>query len=252
MPSNPYQPPHQESSDVNLRRRVSRRMVFWGGIATILLALVMFNGSHSLYVHSKAVDGHYERIVSLLDVCAVIAIVAGCVVLVERSHDLADRPVVSLVRPEVKWLGNILVVLAAITITIGTVVSGSGPNSGDADVTNRFEFDQRLVAWLHADVVLLFVGLVLGMVLILRLLNGPKKAVRRSWYLVAAVVASGTVGYFQLFTGLPWAAVTTHMLLAALLWVAVLRLRLALTARGPSPSGESEGLDLNKVPASAV
>jgi hypothetical protein len=52
-------------------------MVFWCGIAAILLAVVMFNGSHSLYVHSKAVDGQYDRLVSLLDMCAIIAVV-GC------------------------------------------------------------------------------------------------------------------------------------------------------------------------------
>ena len=82
MPSNPYEPPHQESSDVNSRRRVSRRMIFWGGIATIFLALAMFNGSHSLYVHSKAAGGHYDRIVFVLDICAIIAVIAGCVALV--------------------------------------------------------------------------------------------------------------------------------------------------------------------------
>lgn len=181
-----------------------------------------------------------------------IAIIAGCVVLVERSHDLADHPIRILVRPEVKWLANALVALAAMTLTLGTVVTGSGPNSGDADVAHRFGFDQRLVAWLHADVVLLFVGLVLGMVLILRLMNGPATAVRRGWYLVAAVLASGTVGYFQLFTGLPWAAVAAHMLLAALLWVATLRLRLALTTRGPSPSPEPDTIDLDRQPVTAT
>jgi hypothetical protein len=90
MPSNPYEPPQQESSDVDTRRRVSRRMVFWCGIAAILLALVMFNGSHSLYVHSKAAGGHYDRIVSLLDISAIIAVVAGCVALVV-CHWIPDR-----------------------------------------------------------------------------------------------------------------------------------------------------------------
>ena len=87
-----------------------------------------------------------------------MAIIAGCVVLLDRSHDPADQPIKLLVRPEVKWLANTLVVLAAVILTVGTVVSGSGPNSGDADVATRFGFDQRYVAWLHADVVLLFVG----------------------------------------------------------------------------------------------
>ena len=180
-----------------------------------------------------------------------MAIIAGCVVLLDRSHDPAEQPIKLLVRPEVKWLANTLVVLAAVILTVGTVVSGSGPNSGDADVATRFGFDQRYVAWLHADVVLLFVGLVIGMVLALRLTNAPEPAVRRSWYLFAAVLASGFVGYFQLLTGLPWAAVTIHMLLASLTWVATLRLRLALTERGGSESVRPDVIELDQQPVAS-
>lgn len=180
-----------------------------------------------------------------------MGIIAGCVVLVERSHDPADQPVKLLVRPEVKWLANTLVVLAAVILTIGTVVTGSGPNSGDADVATRFGFDQRYVAWLHADVVLLFVGLVIGMILVLRLTNAPPTAVKRGWYLFAAVLASGFVGYFQLFTGLPWAAVTIHMLLASLTWVATLRLRLALTERGGPGSVQPNIVKLDQQPVAS-
>lgn len=177
-----------------------------------------------------------------------MAIIAGCVVLLDRSHDPADQPVKLLVRPEVKWLGNALVVLAAAIVTIGTVVTGSGPNSGDADVATRFGFDQRYVAWLHADVVLLFTGLVIAMVLALRLTNAPATAVKRGWYVLAAVIASGFVGYFQLLTGLPWAAVTIHMLLASITWVATLRLRLALTERGSTQSTQPETIELDQHP----
>ena len=174
-----------------------------------------------------------------------IALIGGCVLLVDRAAKPADKPVRSVVRPEVRWLANGLVALSLVVITLGTIVTGSGPNSGDADVTHRFGFDQRVVAWLHADVVLLFVGLTLGMVLILRLTNAPRLANQRSWYLVAAVVTSGAVGYFQLFTGLPWALVATHMLLACLVWVATLRLRLSMTERG-AVSGADEDIVLPK------
>lgn len=175
-----------------------------------------------------------------------IAIIAGCVVLVDRAHYTSDRPLRTLVRAEIKWLANALVALAVVVVVLGTVVTGSGPNSGDADVTTRFGFDQRLVAWLHADVVLLFVGLVIGMVLILRLTRAPQVTLQRSWYLIAAVVASGAVGYFQLFTGLPWAAVATHMLLACLVWVATLRLRLAMTTRGEEDPRSASAQDVRQ------
>ncbi len=170
-----------------------------------------------------------------------IAIIAGCVVLVDRSQDVGDQPITLLVRPEVRWLGNALVITGLLVVMLGTIVTGSGPNSGDADVSHRLGIDQRVAAWVHADIVYLFVGLLVAMLLALRLTDGRTSsaappdlalAKRRMWQLVALAVANGVVGYAQLFSGLPWAVVATHMLLASLVWVAVLRVRLALRTRG--------------------
>ena len=161
-----------------------------------------------------------------------IAIIGGCVVLVDRAQDPGDRPVVPLVRQEVRWLGTALVVTAFVVVFLGTIVTGSGPNSGDADVTHRLGVDQRTAAWVHADAVYLFLGLLVAMVLALRLVNGPALAKRRLWQLVAASLLNGVVGYAQLFLGLPWVIVALHMLMASLVWVAVVRLRLALRSRG--------------------
>lgn len=172
-----------------------------------------------------------------------IAIIAGCAVLVDRSQDPGDRPVVDLVRREVVWLGNLLVGVAAVVVVLGTVVTGSGPNSGDADVTHRLPIDMRTAAWIHADFVYLFVGLIVAMIVALRLVGAPAKAWHRMWLLVAVTVVNGIVGYVQLFAGLPWAVVATHMLLATLVWVAVIRLRLALRTRGVS-APDRELLDL--------
>ncbi len=161
-----------------------------------------------------------------------IAVIGGCVVLVDRAGADADSPKDFVVPPLVRWYTNALVSLTAVVLLVGTVVTGSGPNSGDADVAHRFGFDQRFVAWLHADLVLLTVGMTLGMLLLSYLALSERAIRRRTWYLVAALAANGFVGYLQLFTGLPWAAVATHMLLACLVWIAALRLRLGMTRRG--------------------
>jgi cytochrome c oxidase assembly protein subunit 15 len=173
-----------------------------------------------------------------------VAIIGFGTVLVDRAQDTADRPVTQMVRVELRRLADVLLVLAALIIIMGTVVTGSGPNSGDADVSHRFGLDQRIAAWIHADTVFLFVGLLAGLVLALHLVAAPRRAVRRTWILVAVTVANGVVGYLQLFTGLPWLAVAVHMLLACLIWVAAIRMRLSLRHRGPlpAPSGaESPG-----------
>ena len=60
-----------------------------------------------------------------------------------------------------------------------------------------------MAAWIHADIVYLFVGLIIAMALALHLVNGPATARRREWQLIALVVANGVLGYLQLFLGLP-------------------------------------------------
>jgi cytochrome c oxidase assembly protein subunit 15 len=217
----------------------------------LLLAAVPFAGTVAQAVlggitvltglHPAIVAGHF-----LLS----IAIIGSVTVLVDRAHDDGDRPVTPVVRVELRRLTDALVVLAAVIIVLGTVVTGSGPNSGDTDVTHRFGIDQRVAAWIHADTVFLFVGLLAGLMLALHLVDAPAEARRRSWLLAAVTVANGVVGYLQLFTGLPWLAVAVHMLLACLIWVAVIRLRLGLRHRGHRSPGEPLPLEEPALPAS--
>ena len=161
-----------------------------------------------------------------------IAVIAGCVVLVHRAAEPGDEPLVRLVRPEIRAMSLVLVATCAVVVVLGTLVTGAGPHSGDADIDNRLPFDVRTLAWLHADVVLLFVGLILGMWLALRLTDGPAPARRWTRALIGLAVVQGVVGYAQWFTGVPWALVAVHMLLACLVWVATLKNHLSLRARG--------------------
>jgi len=51
-------------------------------------------------------------------------------------------------------------------IAMGIVVTGSGPHAGDL-AAPRFGFEIRTVAWLHADLVIAFIGLLLAYALLL-------------------------------------------------------------------------------------
>ena len=160
-----------------------------------------------------------------------IAIIAGCTVLVTRAGEPGDGPLSIVVRPQLRAMAWGLVVLALIIVIIGTVVTGSGPHAGDADAAVRFGFDQRYVAWLHADAVLLFVGLQIGLLVAVSLTDTPGEVRGKAIHLLGLTVVNGVVGYSQLFTGLPWLLVAVHMLLACLLWVAALRLLLSMRTR---------------------
>ena len=87
---------------------------------------------------------------------------------------------------ELAWLGRGIAAVLAVVLALGTVVTGSGPHSGDATRPARFGFDPRVVSWVHADAVWLFLGLVVTLVLALRLAAAPTALKRRAWWLLAA------------------------------------------------------------------
>ena len=131
-----------------------------------------------------------------------------------------DGVPVSLVRHEIRSLAWVTAALGAVILMLGTVVTGSGPHSGDA-TTPRFAFDPRTIAWLHADAVMLFVGLVVAVLLAVHLTT-PEARPRRAWRAVLVVtLLQGVVGYTQYLTDLPEALVLVHMLGASLLAVAL-------------------------------
>lgn len=145
-----------------------------------------------------------------------------------REHRLIE------VRREVRLLAAGTAGIAAVILVLGTAVTGAGPHSGDAAHPARFDFSPRSAAWLHADMVMLFSGLVVAMLVATALLKA--RTAFRMWRLVTIVtVLQGIVGYSQYFLGVPGALVLIHMLMACLLVVAVTWAVLSL--RVPAHSG---------------
>lgn len=117
----------------------------------------------------------------------------------------------------VQSLGVLTGLVGAAVIVLGTIVTGSGPHSGDADEPARFGLDPQMMSWLHADSVMLFIGLVVAMIVATSLLPEAVN-VRRPWVAVLVIsLAQGVVGYVQYATGVPVPLVSLHMLGACLL-----------------------------------
>ena len=131
-----------------------------------------------------------------------------------------DGAPVPLARKEIRSLAWVAAALGVVILLLGTVVTGSGPHSGDAN-TPRFGFDPRTISWLHADAVMLFVGLVVAVLLAVHLTTTDPRP-RKVWHAVLGVtVLQGLVGYTQYLTGLPEVLVLVHMLGASLLTVSL-------------------------------
>jgi cytochrome c oxidase assembly protein subunit 15 len=135
-----------------------------------------------------------------------------------------------LQRPFVLLVAGIAVVTAAV-LFIGTVVTGSGPHSGDPKA-GRTGFDPQLVSQLHADVVFLLVGLTVAMLVALYATDSPDRIRRATRDLLIVQLAQGLVGYVQYFTNLPIALVLLHMLGAVL--ITAFTARLVWSVRGPA------------------
>ena len=177
-------------------------------------------------------------------------LVAVSTVLWLRSREPGvGQPVVR--RPLALLVGGIAAV-TAVVLALGTVVTGSGPHSGDLDGSGqpsggRMGFDPETISQVHADVVFLLVGLTVAMLVALYATDAPGRVTRAARDLLVVQLVQGLVGFAQYFTGLPVVLVLLHMLGAVL--VTVLTARLVWSVRGPA-SGQP--LDAPVVPAAAA
>jgi heme a synthase len=144
--------------------------------------------------------------------------------------------------------GRGLLVVTGGLLLAGTVVTGTGPHSGDRNATHRLPFDLVEVTQLHADLVFLLVGLSVGLTVALHATDAPARLRRRATVLLAVIVCQGLVGFAQYATDLPVALVAAHLLGACLVWVAALRLVLGMTTR-VAPLGAGDRAEQLAVPA---
>lgn len=159
-----------------------------------------------------------------------IAIIGAAVAL----HHLVQRepgPAHSAVRPELRRVQHLLLVVLAVVLTLGTLVTATGPHAGDAE-TPRLGLDPRMVSQFHADGVFLLLGLTVALWFGLRATNAPGRVRRAAGILLLVAAAQGLIGYVQYFTGLPELLVGAHLLGACLVWIAALHLWLTSTVVG--------------------
>ena len=195
-------------------RRRRRMKVLSVAILVGVLAQAVAGGITVLLgLHPATVAFHF--LMSMLLIAVSTALLRG-------ARDEVDGPGPLLVHPTARTLAWATYALGFVVLVLGTIVTGSGPHSGDADTPARTGFDPRVVSWLHADAVMLFVGLALATFVAVRITSEGERRVTGAWTAVLAVsVLQGAIGYVQYFTGLPEVLVVLHMLGASLFAVAL-------------------------------
>jgi cytochrome c oxidase assembly protein subunit 15 len=130
--------------------------------------------------------------------------------------------------PAVRRACDLLLVAAGLALVTGTIVTGSGPHAGD-EAADRLDFVVGDVARIHGIAVMLFLALTLAVLWMVRRGDAAPSVDRRLRELLVVLVLQAAVGYTQYFTGVPALLVGVHVLGAASVWIAVLRVRLGLS-----------------------
>ncbi len=208
------------------RRRRPRALVALAAVPLVGVVVQAVLGGITVLTHLSPATVAAHFLVSA-------AIVAASTLLLVRAQEV-DGPRRRVVRDELVWMSWALAALTAVVVVLGTVVTGSGPHSGDADAPARLGLDPRAMSWLHADAVLVWFGVLLALLVALRLTDAPRAARRAALVVLGVGLLQGLIGYLQYLTGLPVVAVALHMLGACLLVVAVTRQLLTLRTRQPA------------------
>ena len=140
-------------------------------------------------------------------------------------------------RAVARGLAFVVGVGGALTIYLGTLVTGTGPHSGDSGEVARHAFDPYVVTRVHVVPVYLIVTATVA-ALVLAVVRGWPGALRRILGVLAVLlVVQAAIGYYQFFNGVPELAVGLHMAGAAAL-AAVVTMAVEKVYAVSAPVGE--------------
>lgn len=144
-------------------------------------------------------------------------------------------------------VAGVVAVTGALTIYLGTLVTGTGPHSGDAGVVARHAFDPYVITRVHVVPVYVIVATTV-LALALAFARRWPAALRRVLVaLTVLLVVQAAIGYYQFFNGVPELAVGLHMAgaaaLAAVVTATVEKL-VALSARAGAPEARGPRPDV--------
>ncbi len=206
------------------RRRVGLAVLTFAGIPT---QIVMGGITVLTHLNPWAVAAHF--LISMGVIAAAYQLWVATAEPATPAHPVVKVPL--------RALGQLILGVTGAVLVVGTIVTGSGPHAGD-EHAHRTGLDPAMLAQLHADLVMLLIGLSVALWFGLRATRAPHATQRAALVLIVVELSQGLIGFAQYFTGLPILLVGLHMAGACLVWVAALLLLTATRAREPELAAE--------------
>lgn len=210
----------------SLWTRPRRRDLVWlsGGLVGGLVGQIVLGGLVVLYkLNPYLVALHF---------LLTIVILGDALVLLHLSRSTRTERV-ALIDSDLMWLSRLLVATLALLITIGTVVSGSGPHAGGKGA-KRIAIAFRDIAEVHSDVALFLIGLTLATLFALHHARAPEPVQRRARLFLEVLAVQGVLGYTQYFLHDAPGVVELHLLGATSAWIAAVSYYLGLHRHVPA------------------
>ena len=217
----------------SLVRVPRRRDLLWLSVGLVagVFAQAVLGGLTVLFdLQPPFVMGHFLLSLVLLTNALVLYRRAG-------QPDASARLIVA---PSVRTAGRAMVALAAVVVIAGTVVTSTGPHGGDRKA-KRFDLPLPDVARVHGTSVVVFLGVVLLTLLLLRRTRAPVAVQQRLGIVLLVAVVQGIIGYVQYFNGIPELLVGFHIAGATAVWASVVWFYLGISSREEpaiAPAGE--------------
>ena len=151
-----------------------------------------------------------------------ILLIAAATSLHSRRHHAQVRTSSTQVR--ISRISSLHVSLAFIAITIGTLVTGTGPHAGDLDAP-RLDFAITTITRFHSAAVW-----ILMICTVVFYLSPDLRYETKRWLKIFFFLAllQGGFGYLQYFLGVPEGLVVMHLIGSVLVWISAWRIRLSV------------------------
>jgi len=150
-----------------------------------------------------------------------IILIAACTSLYERRE--STPPPLPRATKKFPILRPAHLILSAVVVILGTVVTGTGPNAGDYSAP-RFHIGLETATRIHADL-----AIALMLVTVIFYFATATSSFLRRRILIFGIITllQGAVGFIQYYQGLPELLVGAHLLGVTLVWISAWRIQLA-------------------------
>ncbi len=195
----------------------------WGLVAGVIGQILLGGVTVLVDLHPLFVSGHFLLSIVLL---------WNALVLLDRNRAGVGTPT-PLVDARTVVNSRITLAASVVVLMLGTLVTGTGPHSGDPEV-DRLSLDLSSIAQFHSVAAWICVALTVSLVMRLQSSGRPELS-RLASLSLGALLVQGAIGYLQYFTGVPALLVELHVLGSILVFMSLLWTHLSLFRRGADP-----------------